>query len=642
MAKTKEAVHPHGDHACVCSTCKTEVTVGVGVKCNTQVCAKCGGPMLAKMAGEKRTAEAAGELSADNKRDLLQTAVADKYMVKPEFNPDPTGLYVSEVYDDYLVYRIGEQLYRVSYNLGDDGAVAFEGEPEKVVKQTSYTPMESLQAKYSEIIQEAGKRNANLDSSRIKKIVELCQELLSSDGTDEIKITKTTKEADGVLTWLQEQPIIKIEEGMKYSADSFAYAPDKNNSDTWSLRICENGDTPIKALLAKASASLSPGGYRGIKANIPASALTEVKHRLRTEYRNLGTEVDDMPKWVKESETREEVIDYTPLTEAKFDRGRATVIVIKPGFNSSEDRYYPMEMLKRDYSVFEGMKMYADHPTVAEDKALPERSVKSTGWVAVLKDVTCDEAGIVTGIAEIVEPWLMTKLATLRDKQLLSEMGISINAVGKAIESTVGNKKTLVIEKLIACRSVDFVTEPGAGGIVTFYESDKSRDVDLIELSGLQEKRPDLVKLIEANLRAEIQQEVKNKVELEEKVKELEGQVAGLTTERDGLKEAADKAEKDKVIAEAQASIKEAVDKAELPDIAKERVIEKFKSAESADGVAEAIQAEKDYIAKLSESSTVKGMGSPKVDPKASYEKLVEGFKALGMSDTEAEIAAKG
>jgi len=640
MAKTKEAVHPHGDHVCVCSTCNTEVTVGVGVKCSSQVCAKCGSPVTAKVAGVKRATEAnAGELSADNKRELLQAALTDKYQVKPEFNPDPSGLYVSEVYDDYLIYRIGDQDYKASYTL-DNGVVAFEGEPEKVVRQTSYTPMESLQAKYSEIIQEAGKRNANLDSSRIKKIVELCQELLSSDGTDEIKITKTTKEADGVIAWLQEQPIIKIEEGVKYTAASYSYVPDDNNPDTWSLRICENGGTPVKALLAKASASLSPGGYGGQKVNIPATDLTEVKRRLRTEYRKLGTEVDDMPKWIKEVETREEVISYTPLTEAKFDKGRATVIVIKPGFNSSEDRYYPMEMLKRDYKVFEGMKMYADHPTEAEDKARPERSIRD--WVATLSDVTVDEAGVVTGVAEIVEPWLMSKLASLRDKAMLSEMGVSINAVGSASKGTIDGKDTLIIEKLVAARSVDFVTEPGAGGIVTFYESDKSRDVDLIELSGLQEKRPDLVKLIEANLRAEIQQEVKHKVELEDKVKELEGQVAGLTTERDGLKEAADKAEKDKVLAEAQASIKEAVDKAELPDIAKERVIEKFKGAESADGVAEAIQAEKDYISKLSESGTVKGMGSPKVDPKADHEALVESFEATGLTKEQAEIAARG
>ncbi|GAH16102.1 unnamed protein product, partial [marine sediment metagenome] len=43
-----------------------------------------------------------------------------------------------------------------------------------------------------------------------------------------------------------------------------------------------------------------------------------------------------------------------PLTEATFDKGRATVIIIKAGFNTDKSRYYPADMLKRDYRVFEG------------------------------------------------------------------------------------------------------------------------------------------------------------------------------------------------------------------------------------------------------------------------------------------------
>ena len=54
----KEAVHPHGEHVCVCTECKEEITVDEGVKCNTQECPECGAPMVAKEAGEKRTKEA--------------------------------------------------------------------------------------------------------------------------------------------------------------------------------------------------------------------------------------------------------------------------------------------------------------------------------------------------------------------------------------------------------------------------------------------------------------------------------------------------------------------------------------------------------------------------------------------------------
>jgi len=545
-------------------------------------------------------------LSDESKRQMLRTALVDQYQLNTE-NPIPSGVDVEEVFENELIYVVNGQSYKASFELSDDGTTTF-GEPEKVIAKKVYEPMEALQAKYSEIIQEAGRRNASLDSSRIKKIVELCQELLSSEEPDESKLKKAAKEADSTLKWLLEQTLTKIEDGIKYPAAAFAFVADAEKPTSWKLRMWEDLDKKItKSQLNKLSAALSPGG----KEKVPAKELSAVKRKIRTAYRKLEVAEEDIPRWVKESETRERLLTYTPLTEAKFDKGRATVIVIKPGFNASEDRYYPIEMLKRDFKVFEGQKMYADHPTEAEDKARPERSIKD--WVATLSEVTVDENGVVTGVAEIVEPWLMQKLASLRDKKMLSEMGVSINAVGSATKGTIDGKATLIIEKLVAARSVDFVTEPGAGGIVTFYESDRT-DIDLIELATLKERRPDLLKIIESNVRAEINQEVNKKMELEAKVKELEGSVESLTTENTDLKTKISEAEKAQAKANAQAAIKEAVEKAELPAAAKEQLLKRFETAESADGIAEAIKAEADYIAKLSESGKVKGMGGAKLE----------------------------
>ena len=262
-----------------------------------------------------------------------------------------------------------------------------------------------------------------------------------------------------------------------------------------------------------------------------------------------------------------------------------------------------------------------------------------TSWVGVLKDVTCNEAGVVTGIAEIIEPWLMQKLASLREKKMLSEMGISINAAGFASKATIEGKETLVIERLDTCRSVDFVTEPGAGGIVTLYEADRSRDVDLVELSALRERRPDLVKLIESNVRAEISKEVKKSMDNEERIKELEGQNETLTTENTSLKDKITEAEKAQAKATAQASIKEAVDAAEnLPQAAKDRLIERYKDAETADGITEAIQAEVDYIAQLSESGRVKGLGATTVNPEKDKEALRESVKRANPEYTDEQV----
>ncbi|MBU0822351.1 MAG: hypothetical protein KKC24_26235 [Gammaproteobacteria bacterium] len=462
----------------------------------------------------------------------------------------------------------------------------------------------------------------------IKKIVALCQELLSSEEPDEEKAKEALKEADKALSWLREQATMKTEDGVKYPASAFAYVPDAESSSTWKLRLWEDLTKKVtRAQLGRAAAALSPGGFRGQRVQIPSEDLSAVKRKIRSEYRKLDVADEEIPRWVKETETREALLDYIPLTEATFDKGQATVIVIKAGFNATKDRYYPKEVLQRDYSIFEGLKMYADHPTETEERERPERSIRE--WVATLKDVTCDENGTVTGVADIIEDWLMKKLASLRDKEMLSEMGISINAVGHASKATIDGVDTIVIEKLERANSVDFVTEPGAGGTVTLYESDRQRNVDLVELATLKERRPDLVKLIEANIRAEITKEVKKVMENEEKIKELEGQIETLTSERDNLKEAAEKAEKEKAKADAQATIKEAVDKAELPEAAKARLIERFKDAETADGIEEAIQSEVDYIAKLSEAGKVKNLGPTHVDTEKDREALKESFKKL-------------
>ncbi len=585
--------------------------------------------------------EAASD-SYENKRQLLQAALTAQYKLEQD---DSTlrGVYIEDISDSEVIYNVNEQSYKASYTMAENGDIAI-GEPEKVVRQTVYKSMESLQAIYAEIIQEAGKRNAILDAARVKKIVELCQELLSSEvEPEEKKAKEAIKEAKSTLKWLKEQAAVKMEDGEKYPASAYAYVPDADKPEGWKLRLWESLENKAtEKQLYMCAASLGKGGYAGKRVTIPLSELSAVKRRIRAECRKIGVEEDSIPKWVREVETREVIQDYLPLTEAKFDKGRATVIVIQAGFNADKSRYYPKEMLQRDYGIFEGLKMYADHPTESEERERPERSIRE--WVATLKDVTCDESGTVTGVAEIIEPWLMQKLASLREKEMLSEMGISINAAGTASKATIDGVETLSIEKLERANSVDFVTEPGAGGIVTLYEADRNRNIDLVELATLKERRPDLVKTIEAAVRAEIQEEVRHIMEDKERITELEGQVGTLTTERDGLKETAEAAVKEKAKADAQASIKEAVDKAELPGAAKERIIERFKDAESAEGIEEAIKSEIAYIATLAESGIVKNLGPTTPELEKDVTALRESFKRTNpdWSDEQLEAAVTG
>lgn len=581
-----------------------------------------------------------GKLSDEDKRQLLQTALDAKF--RPVADNTIDNVWVLDVWDAEIVYRVGEQAYKVSYKIDKDGNVTF-GEPKKVARETVYKPMESLQTVYSEIIQEAGRRNASADEARIKKIIQLANELLTSTKTvKESKVTEALTEAESVLTWLKEQAIMKTDNGVKFPASAYAYVPDKEKSSTWKLLLWEDPTKKItRAQLGRAAAALSPGGFRGQRVQIPTADLPAVKRKIRAEYKKLKVKDKDIPRWVKEAEKREPLTNYVSLEEAKFNKGIASVIVIKPGFNIGNGRYYPPEVLKRDYKVFEGAKMYADHPTESEDKERPERSIRD--WVGTLNNVEVKEDGTIIGKATIVEPWLQAKLARLRDSGMLSEMGISINAIGSASDAEIEGIKTKLVEKLIKARSVDFVTEAGAGGSVEFYESGRV-DVDLIEINQLKELRPDLVEIIEKETKSKLIQEVKKMNDLENKVKDLEGQITTLTTERDALKTKMEEAEKAQKKAEAKSVIDEAVSKSELPDAAKARILEKFKDVESAEGIEEAIKSEKDYIAAIQESGKVKDLGKTEVNPEKIREALKESFKRMNpdWTDEQLEIAVKG
>jgi cation transport regulator len=484
----------------------------------------------------------------------------------------------------------------------------------------------------AEIIQEAGRRGKITDP-KVQKLA------LLTEPTEADLV-----EADSVLLWLKEQALIKQEDGEVYPASAYAHTPDPDNASTWKLRLWESAQQKVtKVQLGRAAAALSPGGLRGQRVEIVKEALPSVKRRIRAEYAKLDVPDEDVPRWVKEIESRQLISEFIPLVEAKVDGGgKAQLVVIKPGFNATKERYYPLEVLARDCKIFEGVKMYADHPTSEEDKTRPERSIKD--WVATLHNVHPNAQGVIMGEADILEPWLKERLATLRDKGLLKDIGVSINAVGTASKAEVEGVKTNLIERLVRARSVDFVTEAGAGGQVELYEanSDATLDVDIVTLETLRERRPDLVKAVETGIRAEITKEVKTKLEVEEKLKESNATIETLTAERDVLKGKVEQAEKDKLVAATQAKVTEALGKAELPDAAKTRIAQRFANAASDEGLAEAIKAEVDYIAAIRESGKVKGFGDTVADPKKAHEALIESFIALGLSKEQAEIAAKG
>ena len=127
-------------------------------------------------------------------------------------------------------------------------------------------------------------------------------------------------------------------------------------------------------------------------------------------------------------------------------------------------------------------------------------------------------------------------------------------------------------------------------------------------------------------------------MELQETVDKLTKDNETLLKENGELKASIETEKQAKAKAEAQAAIKEAVAKAELPEPAKARLLEKFADSIDPKGLDEAIKAEKDYIAKLTEASKVKGMGKTEPDTKKAREALKESFKRMHPDWTDAQL----
>ncbi len=578
-------------------------------------------------------------MTAEDTRQLLMAALLARS--GGDADMPGGGPWVRDWDETFVFYEHQGQTFRSTYSLNEDETKAEIGEPEKVVAKTSYTAVETLQRAYADIIQEVSARATEIEEPRIAEIITVCQGLLSAEAEDADAVTGAIAEAETALAWLREQAVALTEDGEKFPAAAYAYAPDPEKSSTWKLRLWETPDKKTtRKQLGEAAAALSPGGLRGVKVTIADADIPAVKRTIRGEYTRLGVERDDMPRWVKEAEVRTLLRDWTPLTEATVDgKGIATIVVIRPGFNTAKERYYPAEMLAKNVEMFEGVKMFANHPTDREDEERPERDIRD--WVANLVNPRIGKEGEIIAEAVIVEPWLKAKLAELSDKGLLEEMGISINAIGQGEEGEIEGVKTAIIEKIIAVRSVDFVTEPGAGGVVTMYETAGEHDVDLMSVDQLRERRPDLVDAIANEAKNLALQEARKMSDSEDRVKELEGDNATLTTERNTAQAALEEAEKEKARAEAKSVIDKAISEAELPDASKKRLTERFADAENSDEIEEAVKAEIAYIAELSESGKVKGMGPSKNGKGPSEEEMKESAKRfLGEDASDEKVAA--
>jgi hypothetical protein len=393
--------------------------------------------------------------------------------------------------------------------------------------------------------------------------------------------------------------------------------------------ISDEADEPDQvAMLQKA--------YEGLMAVVP-SVLAWVTAEIG-EIGGPDDESGEAPASDFEESAADLLGDTVPLVESAVrPDGTMNIKLIQPGWGATG--YYSEAVLRRDGpKVFTaGTKMFIDHPGYAEEADRPERSLKDIG-AFLAADAMYQEAGPAgPGLYAPAKP--VREFAPLLE-ELAPNIGTSIRMKGTLKSGEAEGKKGPIVERIIAdpLGSVDFVTVAGAGGqIVSLAESwRKARETT----TGAD---------LAAGRRTVPPQEVSNMDLLETQTR-----LAAAEKERDtALTEGARDREK-LILREARDVVVAELASAQIPDITRGRLTESLgKNPPVKDGqldaealkasVKESVAAEVDYLAKITGSGQVRGMGgagtAAPVDVDAS---LNESFRALGMTESGAKIAAAG
>lgn len=316
--------------------------------------------------------------------------------------------------------------------------------------------------------------------------------------------------------------------------------------------------------------------------------------------------------------------DFIPLVEKAVRRdGTIPIKVIAPGWGTSG--YYPADVLERDGPRLfgAGLQMFWDHQTAQEEAERPEGSLEDLA--AVLTTPARWESNGAAGPGLYADAKVFPAYVESVDS-LAPHIGVSIRASGRAQPGEAEGRKGPIVQAIASVKSIDFVTKPGAGG--------------------------QILQLFEA---ARPQRQPSKETHMDEKLlKEAQDQVAALAAANARLQEAL-------TLRDARDFVGAALAKSTLPAITQARLAESLSKAPPLDQagaldktayttqIAEAIRAETEYLQAVAGygAGRVEGMGatspaSAQSTAEADIKRMTESFRALGLTEAEAAIAANG
>ncbi len=162
--------------------------------------------------------------------------------------------------------------------------------------------------------------------------------------------------------------------------------------------------------------------------------------------------------------------EFIPLSERAVRRdGTISLKLIQPGWGSSG--YYSRAVLERDIPrVFpRETKMYWNHATPTEEMERPEGDLRNMAAVTISDPIWLDNGPKGPGMYAEARPF--AGYADVID-EIGEHIGVSIRGRGSHTTGTMEGRQGRIITEIVDGKSIDFVTEPGAGGaIVSIFES---------------------------------------------------------------------------------------------------------------------------------------------------------------------------
>lgn len=201
-----------------------------------------------------------------------------------------------------------------------------------------------------------------------------------------------------------------------------------------------------------------------------------------------------------------EALDLSEATLNADNRVINGVVLIRAG-KSANNRRYSEAVLQAAAPVFESSKAYANHPSRAEAKDRPERSIRDiTGWY---QNVRYESGRLVadryfTRTQAGQDAWAIAEdVITKRAPATLA--GLSINAVGTGKMVKEDDGDVLEVESITHAISVDDVSSPAAGGgyVLTASNGDELTAAFMESLTFEEwfESKPEYVKRLQHEMK---------------------------------------------------------------------------------------------------------------------------------------------